>query len=87
MSISIEGVTPQTAATQLAEEGVLVWDGDFYAVRPIEVLGLAERGGVLRAGISMYNTHAEIDRLVEGVARLASIAAPSRPGEPHHVDF
>ena len=70
VSITVDGVGATEAARRLGDEGVLVWDGDFFAVRPVEVLGLAERGGLLRAGISLYNTREEVGRLVEGVARL-----------------
>jgi len=59
------------AARRLGEEGVLVWDGDFYAPRPVEALGLVARGGLLRTGISLYNTRSEVARLVDGVARIA----------------
>jgi len=71
VSITIDGVHPQEAARRLAEQGIAVWDGHFYALRPIEVLDLAEQGGVIRVGISMYNTRAEIERLLEGVEELA----------------
>jgi len=71
VSITVEGTTPQHLAEELGERGILVWDGDFYAARVIEVLGLAERGGVLRTGISMYNTVEEIDRLVRGIAEIS----------------
>ena len=71
VSITIDGVLPSEAAEALGRRGVLVWDGDFYAARAIEVLGLAARGGVLRAGVSMYNTRVEIERLLVGVAELA----------------
>jgi cysteine desulfurase family protein (TIGR01976 family) len=71
VSITIEGATAEAAARRLGDQGVLVWDGNFYALRPIEVLGLAERGGVLRAGFSMYNTDEEVDRLLTGVAQIA----------------
>ncbi|HEV2855560.1 MAG TPA: cysteine desulfurase-like protein [Thermoanaerobaculia bacterium] len=80
VSITLEGVRPIDAARALGERGIQVWDGHFYALRPIEALGLAERGGVLRAGIAMYNTREEIDRLLEGVEALerptVSPAAP-----------
>jgi selenocysteine lyase/cysteine desulfurase len=36
------------------------------------VLGLAEKGGVLRTGIVMYNTREEIDRLLAGLAEIAA---------------
>jgi cysteine desulfurase family protein (TIGR01976 family) len=71
VSITIEGVAAEAAARRLGDQGVLVWDGNFYALRPIEVLGLVDRGGVLRAGFSMYNTAEEVDRLLTGVAQIA----------------
>jgi len=75
VSITIEGVTAEAAARHLGDQGVLVWDGNFYALRPIEVLGLVDRGGVLRAGFSMYNTADEVDRLLTGVAEIARRSA------------
>jgi selenocysteine lyase/cysteine desulfurase len=71
VSITIDGVHPTDAARALGRRGIQVWDGHFYAIRPIEALGLLERGGVLRTGIVMYNTREEIDRLLEGIAALA----------------
>jgi cysteine desulfurase family protein (TIGR01976 family) len=71
VSISIDGVHPTDAARALGRRGIQVWDGHFYAIRPIEILGLLERGGVLRTGIAMYNTREEVDRLLEGIAALA----------------
>jgi selenocysteine lyase/cysteine desulfurase len=47
-----------------------VWDGDFYATGLIERLGLASTG-VLRIGLTHYNTRAEVDRLVDELARIA----------------
>jgi cysteine desulfurase family protein (TIGR01976 family) len=72
VSITIEGVHPRDAAQRLGEQGIAVWDGHFYAVRPIEVLGLAEQGGVIRVGTSMYNTRTEIERLLYAVETLAT---------------
>jgi len=71
VSITVEGTTPAALAEELGKRGIQVWDGDFYAIRVMEVLGLAERGGVLRTGISMYNTADEIDRLVESLRELS----------------
>lgn len=71
VSITVEGLHPTELARHLGERGLQVWDGDFYAARPVEVLGLAERGGLLRTGISMYNTREEVDRLLEGIAEIA----------------
>jgi selenocysteine lyase/cysteine desulfurase len=70
VSITLK-ITAAAAATALGNQGICVWDGDFYAARPVQLLGLAERGGLLRTGISMYNTRDELNRLLTGLERLA----------------
>jgi cysteine desulfurase family protein (TIGR01976 family) len=70
VSITLAMTTAAEAAVALGNQGICVWDGDFYAARPVEVLGLAGRGGLLRTGISMYNTQEELDRLLAGIERL-----------------
>jgi selenocysteine lyase/cysteine desulfurase len=54
----------------LAAENICAWDGHFYAQRAIEILGLLEKGGVTRLGISAYNTEAEIDTVIQALSRL-----------------
>jgi cysteine desulfurase family protein (TIGR01976 family) len=71
VSITLDRHTACAAATALGADGLCVWDGDFYAVRAVEVLGLAERGGLLRTGISMYSTAADLSRLLAGIEKLA----------------
>ena len=71
VSITFAKITAAEAATALGNQGICVWDGDFYAARPVQVLGLAERGGLLRTGISMYNTRDELQRLLTAVEQLA----------------
>jgi cysteine desulfurase family protein (TIGR01976 family) len=71
VSFSHAKATAAEIATAVGKQGICVWDGDFYAARPIEVLGLAERGGLLRTGISMYNTRDELSRLLAGIERLS----------------
>ena len=71
MAVTLEGVHPTEAARRLGSQGVLVGDGHFYAARAAEVLGLATKGGVIRAGLSLYTTDAEVDRLLEGLTQLA----------------
>ena len=72
VSITLDGVTPYDMAAELGRDGVCVWDGDFYALRPIELLGLAQRGGVLRTGVSMYTQPEDIERLLAGLGRIAA---------------
>jgi cysteine desulfurase family protein (TIGR01976 family) len=70
VSFTVDGMRAQEVCTALGREGICAWDGDFYAVRPMEILGLQERGGVTRVGISLYNTGEEISRLLEELKRL-----------------
>jgi cysteine desulfurase family protein (TIGR01976 family) len=70
VSVTLEGHDAAAAAAALGEQGLCVWDGNFYAARAVEVLGLAERGGLLRTGVSMYSSSAEIARLLDALERL-----------------
>jgi cysteine desulfurase family protein (TIGR01976 family) len=70
VSITLERHSAEAAAVALGEQGICVWDGNFYAARAVEVLGLAERGGLLRIGVSMYSSAAEIARLLDALERL-----------------
>jgi cysteine desulfurase family protein (TIGR01976 family) len=71
VSFAHDEVTAAEIAASVGKQGICVWDGDFYAARPIAVLGLAARGGLLRTGISLYNTRDELNRLLEGIEDLA----------------
>ena len=63
---------PREVAEALAAREIYVWDGDYYALEPIRALGLAARGGAVRAGFLHYTTEAEVDRLLEALGELAS---------------
>jgi selenocysteine lyase/cysteine desulfurase len=70
VSITLDKVTAADAAAALGKEGICVWDGHFYAARAVDVLGLTDRGGLLRTGVSMYNTREDLERLLAGIAKL-----------------
>ena len=70
VSFRIAGRTPAEVAGHLARKGLMVWDGDFYAVRAVELLGLADKGGLVRVGMSLYSTAEEVERLVDGIGEL-----------------
>ena len=70
VSITLTNRTAGEAATALGERGVFVWDGNFYAARAVELLGLAARGGLLRTGISMYSSEHDVRRLFAGLEML-----------------
>ncbi len=62
---------PAETAKRLAERGVYVWDGNYYALEIMERLGLEDSGGAVRVGLCHYNTPAEVDRVLEELAALA----------------
>jgi cysteine desulfurase family protein (TIGR01976 family) len=62
---------PAETAKSLAERGIFVWDGNYYAIEIMERLGLQDSGGAVRIGFCHYNTHDEVDRVLEELATLA----------------
>jgi cysteine desulfurase family protein (TIGR01976 family) len=69
LSFVVEGVPSERVAASLAERGVFVSHGDYYASVCVDRLGHAEHG-LVRAGAACYTTADEIDRLLDGVRRL-----------------
>ena len=70
VSFTLAGATTDDVAVALANRGVFVSNGDFYAATVIERFGLV-RGGLVRVGCSCYTTDDEVDRLLDGVRALA----------------
>jgi cysteine desulfurase family protein (TIGR01976 family) len=70
VAFTVAGYAPDEVAAQLADHGVFVSHGDFYATTVVERLGRSE-GGLVRAGCACYTTEDEVDRLVEAVKHLA----------------
>lgn len=71
VSLKIENCDSTTAATRLAEKGLFLSHGDFYAATVVERLGLANEG-LLRIGCACYTTQEEIDRLIDEIAVLGA---------------
>lgn len=70
LAIAVAQKTPQEVCEILASQNIFAWDGHFYAIRATEVLGLLEKGGVTRLGISAYTTREEVDQVVEAFRGL-----------------
>ncbi len=76
VSITLERAGAAAVAAALGKQGICVWDGNFYAVRAVEILGLSKRGaplrngGLLRTGVSMYSTREDLERLLAGLERF-----------------
>lgn len=69
LSFTVEGIPSERVTGALAEAGVFVSHGDFYATTVAERLGHAS-DGLVRAGAACYTTAEEVARLVDGVRRL-----------------
>jgi selenocysteine lyase/cysteine desulfurase len=58
-------------SSRLADDaGAFLSHGNFYAATVVDRLGLRAQG-LVRAGISIYTTEEEVDRLIRGVDRIA----------------
>ena len=71
VSFTHNSMTAQQIGDALAERGIFVWAGNFYALELSEALGL-EPEGVLRVGVLHYNTMEEVERFL---SELSSILA------------
>jgi cysteine desulfurase family protein (TIGR01976 family) len=69
VSITHRNISPSQLAGRLAEEGIFVWNGNFYALEVTESLGL-EPEGMVRIGLVHYNTKSEVDRLLGVLGQL-----------------
>ena len=64
LAFTREGFRPSQIAEYLGNQGIFVWDGNYYALAVTERLGLEDSGGMVRVGLAHYNTNEEIDRLI-----------------------
>jgi len=69
VAFTVHGVSCDDVAVALAERGLFVSHGDFYAATVIERLGVGP-DGVVRVGCSAYTSADEIERVIEAVAAL-----------------
>jgi cysteine desulfurase family protein (TIGR01976 family) len=70
-ALTLDGHAPRAISEALGREGIATWDGDFYATGLIQRLGLSGAGGVVRIGLTHYNTADEVDRVVDALAGIA----------------
>jgi len=70
IAFTIAGVSSTDVARRLADRALFVSNGDFYAATVVERLGLRS-DGLVRAGCACYTTGEEIERLIDGVRRIA----------------
>lgn len=70
IAFTIENCESTVAARRLAEKGLFLSHGDFYAATVVKRLGL-EPEGLIRAGCACYSTMEEIERLIEAVTEIS----------------
>jgi cysteine desulfurase family protein (TIGR01976 family) len=68
-AFNLRGRTARSVSEHLGERDIASWDGDYYAVELMRRLGLGDEGAV-RVGLVHYNTHEEVDRLLEALDEL-----------------
>lgn len=70
VAFKVEGRSSLELAAQLANEGIGVGAGNFYAYRLVQSLGFDTTDGLVRASFVHYTTAAEVDRLIATLGRL-----------------
>ncbi len=69
IAFTVNGMPSIEVAKKMAELGVFLSHGDFYAMTVVERLGQAPHG-LVRAGCACYTTSEEVDRLLASVRGL-----------------
>ena len=72
LMFEVDGLPPVAVAERLATDRVAVWDGHNYAVEAMLPLGLDAEAGAVRAGISVYTTDDDVDRLLDALRDVAA---------------
>ncbi len=60
----------EPVSEELGRNGIACWAGDFYAVRPLEALGIDRDKGVLRMSAVHYTSADEVSRLIAALDRV-----------------
>jgi len=69
VAFTVNGLSSIDVAKELAEQGIFLSHGDFYAMTVIERLGQTPHG-LVRAGCACYTTSQEVDRLLASMHGL-----------------
>jgi len=72
VSFTVDSMSPDQVAQELAAKKIAVWSGDSYAMEIVERLGLTNSGGVVRAGIARYIDDEDVKHLLTTVRGLVS---------------
>ena len=70
LAFTREGFTPSQIAEHLGNQGIFVWEGNYYALAVTQRLGVEDSGGMVRVGLAHYNTKEEVDRLIAALKNM-----------------
>ena len=71
-SFTLKDQSSRSVAEKLAQQGIYVWDGNYYAINVTERLGLEESGGMVRVGAAHYNTLDEVAKLKNALLKISA---------------
>jgi cysteine desulfurase family protein (TIGR01976 family) len=69
IAFTVDGLPSTAVGKKLAERGIFLSHGDFYAMTVVERLGQTAHG-LVRAGCACYTTSEEVDRLLAAVRQI-----------------
>jgi selenocysteine lyase/cysteine desulfurase len=70
-TVAAETARPgEEVAAALATHGIMAGGGDFYAVRPLQAMGVDPAKGVLRMSFVHYTSHAEVEALIRALDQV-----------------
>ena len=67
LAFNVAGHSADDIAHRMADQQIAVWDGNYYALEAMAALGIES---AVRAGIAVYLTDDDIDRLLDVIHRL-----------------
>ena len=73
VSFAVRGIHALDMAKYLADEGIFVWESDFYVPELVyKTLGLEPVGGLVRLGLAPYNLPCEMERAVAVIRKIVT---------------
>ena len=76
---TLPGLAPAKIAETLGQEGIQVWDGDYYAWEAMNFLGLGDDGGAVRAGLCHVQHRGRSGPLPGSLEQDRALSSPEIP--------
>ena len=73
VAITLNKLDAKSFAEYLAQRGIFLMYGHFYALRLIEELGLMDRGGVVRLGLVHFHNKDDVQRILDVIEEIATV--------------